>query len=561
MTAMDHETASAVEYESVQESYYDSDEFYSNTGEASNSLDKPSGSNGDTSRGENGSYATENAIDISHGGQSLTAINFSLSPSLTASPASSFNISPFEWYDLIAQDAISNIRRLDNTQGHKHLKPFDGILLRAQSRAPDGQSDSRDQTSPNPGKPTPATSFLDDDAAARLLGNLSASKPWNTVSDIELSAEDISLLRYYTNVIGPILDLFDPAQHFTKIVPHLGMRNIGLLKSILAVAARHLSLPANHSIAGDGVPHAVESNSACSPATIGSGGALELGESPAHVATQYYYETLHYLSQTLLYPSYAESDEILATAILIGTYEMLDAEGASGGGNWERHLRGAFWIQRSQDNDGESIDGLRRAVWWAWLRQDIWAAFRGKRPTLTIWKPKKRLDELDSDELATRILYICAKCVEFASHRSEGLDCNFQKRIEHGNRLLRALQDWYDALPLSYRRIVGSAMGELVPDTPSLGERWTSNADDGCKARFPSIWVHPPNHAGAIQIYHFARTIVLLTQPAAGGLYEYRQRQRSFSESLQVVCGIASACQEQEPAMAFVNVQAVFAGK
>ncbi len=86
---------------------------------------------------------------------------------------------------------------------------------------------------------------------------------------------------------------------------------------------------------------------------------------PAHAAAQYYYETLQYLSQTLLYPSYADSHEILATSIMISTYEMFDADRASTSGDWERHLRGSFWIQRSQDNDGESADGLRRAEWWA----------------------------------------------------------------------------------------------------------------------------------------------------------------------------------------------------
>lgn len=33
------------------------------------------------------------------------------------------------------------------------------------------------------------------------------------------------------------------------------------------------------------------------------------------------------------------------------------------------------------------------------------------------------------------------------------------------------------------------------------------------------------------------------------------------SESLQIVCGIADTCQEHESAMAFVNVQALLAGK
>ncbi|WYZ35472.1 hypothetical protein EsH8_X_000119 [Colletotrichum jinshuiense] len=227
--------------------------------------------------------------------------------------------------------------------------------------------------------------------------------PWNTTSNIELSEGDLVYFRYYVEVVGPILDLFDPERHFSNAVPHLAVRNMGLLKSILAVAARHMSLGSNDI-------DDVGPRNTPSPDTGYQGGQANL--EPARMATQFYYETLQYLSHTLLYPSYADSHEILATAVMISTYEMFDANGSSTNGDWERHLRGAFWIQRSQNNNGESTDGLRRAVWWAWLRQDIWAAFRSGRRTLTIFQPRKRIQDLSSDELLTRILFIAAKCVD-----------------------------------------------------------------------------------------------------------------------------------------------------
>ncbi|EXM15473.1 hypothetical protein V3481_017560 [Fusarium oxysporum f. sp. vasinfectum] len=293
-----------------------------------------------------------------------------------------------------------------------------------------------------------------------------------------------------------------------------------------------------------------ESNSSSPETTTGGDQPPEHSQIPAHMATQYYYETLQYLSQTLLYPSYAESHEILATAIMISTYEMFDAGGTSTSGNWERHLRGAFWIQRSQDNDGESIDGLRRAVWWAWLRQDIWAAFRAGRPTLTIWRPKKRLEDLDSDELATRMVYICAKCVEFAALDKTSPSQDIQQKIEHGNRLLQALENWYRILPCSYKPVVVTTEHDTMSRAPSTSKSQT---------RFRSVWFHPPNHAGAMQMYHFSKAIVLLNQPSTGGLNAYRQRQKGLNESLHMVCSIANACQRREPAMAFLNVQAMFA--
>lgn len=73
--------------------------------------------------------------------------------------------------------------------------------------------------------------------------------------------------------------------------------------------------------------------------------------------------------------------------------------------------RGTFWIQRNANISGESKDSLARAVWFAWLRQDIWAAFRTGRPALTIHQPTKSMYDLTTEELTTRIIYITAKCV------------------------------------------------------------------------------------------------------------------------------------------------------
>ncbi|KAL3431161.1 hypothetical protein BDV09DRAFT_154156 [Aspergillus tetrazonus] len=448
---------------------------------------------------------------------------------------------PLEWYDLLARDAISNIQRLGEPRNFPEI-----TLSRRQSPAPE--------------------------CIEPPLGVLEyQSEPWNSNYRIELSAVDLIFFRYYIEVVGPILDLFDPARHFTNVVPHLGLRNTGLLKSILAVGAKHMSLGYART-QGEDVTTGVN---ASSPASLAGVANAASAPAPAHMATHYYYETLQYLSQTLLYPSYADSGELLATSTMISTYEMFDADADSdstSSGDWERHLRGSFWIQRSQDNDGESADGLRRAVWWAWLRQDLWAAFRTGRPTLTIWRAKKKLEELDSDELATRIIYICAKCVEYAaSGKAPNQDQDPRARIEQGDRLLSALEDWHRVLPASYQPVAVAAMdsangnvraSSMMPSTsPADSTSWAGDRtgmQEPTTSFFPPVWVHPPNHAGAMQMYHFAKAVVLLNQPTMGGLNAYVARQKQLSESVQMVCGIANACQEHESAIAFVNVQALF---
>lgn len=101
-------------------------------------------------------------------------------------------------------------------------------------------------------------------------------------------------------------------------------------------------------------------------------------------AVQYYYETLRYLQTAMRYTTYKNSRELLATALIVSTYEMIDGAG----NGWERHLKGVFWIQRSREINGES-GGLEQAIWWAWLRQDVWAAFRENRRCFSFFKPTK----------------------------------------------------------------------------------------------------------------------------------------------------------------------------
>ncbi|KAF1993464.1 hypothetical protein P154DRAFT_71244 [Amniculicola lignicola CBS 123094] len=432
-------------------------------------------------------------------------LRFDLSPLTITTSVPSPNSAPLEWYDLLAEDAISNIQ--------KHNLGFDQTSL------------SRRQS------PVPETPDVDPQLLSPSISHeppVHHVEPWNTVGTISLTDDELSLFQHYVNVVGPILDMFDPMRHFTLVVPRLAVHNVGLLKSLLAIAARHLAL------------HSVQqrTQSVQRPRSSINGPPETNNQVKAlkQVATQYYYETLHYLSKNLLYPVYAKSGEIIATAILISTYEMFDAEGSYNDGGWERHLRGIFWIQRSQDNNGESHDGLRRAAWWAWLRQDIWVAFRESRRVLTIWRPTKRLMDLSPDELATRIVYITARCVDFAANEKQ---YDMALRIGLGDRLLQALDDWYRQLPPSFRPI------------------YTLPADD--TSMFSPIWIHPPVYAAAMQTFHFARIIVLINQPSVGGLNLFRQRRRQLDESVDTICGIAMMHQGQDLPSAFVNFQAVYA--
>jgi hypothetical protein len=364
------------------------------------------------------------------------------------------------------------------------------------------------------------------------------AQPWNTETKIELKSEEKIYFAHYVTVVAPILDLFDSEEHFANVVPHLALRNVGLLKSILAVGACHMALYQDQNNGNEPTPY-IHSGTPAS-----SSGA---STTTRKVAQQFYYETLHYISQNLVYQSYTSSHEILTTGIMISTYEMFGTVGNPDHSNWDRHLRGAFWIQRNSGTSGESANGLQRAVWWAWLRQDIWAAFWTGRPALTIHQPRTPMAELTSEGLATRIIYIAAKCVQFAATPKQGDIAGY---IEAGETLLRILDAWKQLLPPSFEPIPIASAPQVTSPSSLLGAN-----------QIHPIWIHPPAHAAAIQIYHFARIIVLLNQPSTGGLNTYQTRFKLLHESTSTICGIAIAEQSQNMPSAFVSFQAIYAGK
>lgn len=238
----------------------------------------------------------------------------------------------------------------------------------------------------------------------------------------------------------------------------------------------------------------------------------------ANLPVQYYYETLHYVQEALQYTSYARSEELLATTMIISTYEMLD-EASS---NWKRHLKGVFGIQRSQDVNGRS-GGLRQAVWWAWLRQDMWGAFREKRACFSFWRPDKDLSELSQDELATRAVYLLSQAVNYCANIHTA-SAAVAKTIQSGEALLAALERWLGFLGPSYRPLP-------TPQDPT--------------SVFKGIWIHPPQYAVAMQVYHFAKILITLHSPAVAGFQGYLQTQRVLAEAVDAICGIAMELRDE----------------
>lgn len=197
------------------------------------------------------------------------------------------------------------------------------------------------------------------------------------------------------------------------------MRNAGLLNAILALSSYHRSLD-------DSIP----SNQ----------------RPDQNIALQYYYQTLHYVQKAMRYSTYQNSHELMATTLMVSTYEMLRGSRQ----DWQQHLQGVFRILRSRQIEVET-SSLESTTWWAWLRQDIWVAFREKRRTYSTWMPKKGYAELDNHELASRAVWIMAQVINFcAVDSSIEMEGGLSRRIDWAKALKNMLNEWQSHLTVEF---------------------------------------------------------------------------------------------------------------
>ncbi|KAF4465816.1 hypothetical protein FALBO_7347 [Fusarium albosuccineum] len=313
-------------------------------------------------------------------------------------------------------------------------------------------------------------------------------KLWQASEPISLLPQEHLLLRHFTENISRWMDLFEPQRPFGTLVPHLALHNIGLMNAILALSARHLSAP-NYDAPSYATSYRPDTND-----TIG-----------------YYWKTLHYSQKAMEYDTYQTSLELLASAIIISSYEMLDGSST----DWEKHLKGVFWIQRSQVIHGDS-GGLRQAVWWAWLCQDVWAAFREKRKPFTFWQPTRTLAELNPNQLAARAVYNFAHVVGFCAEES-GPDnaTGVAVKTHEATLLMQQLHHWKSYLTVEFNPLPLSETGH--------------------ERVFPAMWIQPAAFGVAMQLYYCSLILLHLHRPSYGGYKEYLERQKTLNKWARMV--------------------------
>ncbi|KAL5050532.1 hypothetical protein BDW71DRAFT_102098 [Aspergillus fruticulosus] len=430
------------------------------------------------------------------------------------SPGPTINAATVRWFDLLANDAIRESPQIMSVigSGQEILEETDVLQITPLQRATrivdrTNLDDEAVQPSLNSGQSTrnAIQSENSTHAVDSPTGSSHEERLWKAQETIQLLPHEYSLFENFVQRVSPWIDLFDPTNKFSTFVPHLAMRNAGLLNAILALSSRHLSLnPRNVSY---DQPH--------------RGNSL-----------QYYYQTLHYVQRAMQYSSYKTSLELLATVLIISTYEMLDDSSQ----DWQRHLEGVFLIQRSQVIHGDS-GGLKSAVWWAWLCQDVWAAFREKRKALTFWVPKKTYADLAPSEIAARSMFVLAKVINYCSREDSALtEIDMQARVDGAKHLRSMLDEWWNHLTVEF-----TPLPAMAPSHP---------------AEFRPIWIQTPAFAVAIQLHCVAHILLCSHEPCIGDLDRYLERQTRIRQCVEIICGIAMTLKDD--ASGLISSQCIF---
>lgn len=252
------------------------------------------------------------------------------------------------------------------------------------------------------------------------------------------------------------------------------------------------------------------------------------------------------------YPTYQRSQELMATTLIISTYEMLRGSRQ----DWQRHLQGVFWILRSRQIEVE-VSSLESTTWWAWLRQDIWAALRGRRRTYSTWTPKKACSDLNSYELASRAVWILAQVINFcAVGPSEETEGTFVGRLEWARALKEMLQEWESHLTIEFSELPAMTRYGSQVFKPRLIHP-QSFGRFFIPAEYFSVLIAILGLA--MQIHYVSRILVCAHEPSLGGMEKFMHRQKTIQDSIELVCGIGLTLTEDASSM--MSSQCLFIGR
>ncbi|KAK4501633.1 hypothetical protein PRZ48_007442 [Zasmidium cellare] len=356
------------------------------------------------------------------------------------------------------------------------------------------------------------------------------------------------LIRHFTESVGPWMDLYDREKHFTHLVPLKALRDALLRNAIAAVAAKQLGR--------------VKGQKPFSKQQSQKPSAMEVLDESADV--DWFYKAANYYDKAIAFSrqylqavsgglntsdppspnthaalSLANSDDLLVAVSIFSLYESLDNTDTG----WLQHLIGLKGLltalSPSQQTDNQMTPSLtvgRLASFWNFARADYQAAYINHQKTLLdtedihLWtscgleiQPDgtlyKSTDYVRNDPTHCRILadlvahtllWLVLRVMNYLASEDDSPSA----RQSQWDQLTRQLDHWYGNLPATYQPCAQIRHPLSRDSTSQLTESFFSI--DVC--------------AAALQLYHFARILLLLHRPITTTASVYGNRLKQYRE-------------------------------
>nr|POE56694.1 hypothetical protein CFP56_33666 [Quercus suber] len=401
-----------------------------------------------------------------------------------------------------------------------------------------------------------------------------SSNIWASESQFQTSAiitderehEMAYLIRHFTESIGPWMDLFDQERHFGHLVPLKALRDALLRNAVAAVAAKQLGLLKGRK--------PFVGTQAQKPAAMEVINVLEVDW--FYKAANYYDKAITFsraylsaLSGSLGSPptptsqttvSGTTSDDLLVAVSIFSLYESLDKLETG----WLQHLTGLksllSAVGASHDNrsPGQLVSLIshgRQAAFWNFARADYQAAYANHRKTLldpqdmNLWRDcglqlqdDGTLYAIPSDIIKSD-LPRGREIAQLVSHTVLWLVLNVM------NYLVNDLNEPSDTRLASWKRLSlqldswESNLPETFQPCAQMQYQYQHSSKRSTKSRLREVFFSINQCAAAVQLYHFARILLLLNKPSINvglsRLKAYREVSTEAIKHAHEICGIA----------------------
>ncbi|THY33532.1 hypothetical protein D6D00_00956, partial [Aureobasidium pullulans] len=299
------------------------------------------------------------------------------------------------------------------------------------------------------------------------------------------SSQEAHLMRFFVDRIAPAIDLCDRDRHFALVVPQRASQCPILLNAVFAASARHLST---------------------------------ISDFDPIVSNKYNQECLKHLIPKLSDAEAITDENLLAATVILRHLEELEI--SMSGSDVENHLLGTHLLMSAQEHHRALAGGLRKAVYWFGLRQEIYVSFVKQRPIHDSFKRCTMdvpLNPIDDFDWANSIIARTGEVIQFCFDEREHSTTNYDHIVQH-------FDAWFIQKPDSYMPIYA------VEANPSKV--------------FPELWYLNDAVITGLQHYHLGRALLAVYNPRIPRLgVAHRNALKEVGEVLKdqikIICGIA----------------------